>query len=95
MSGHPEFALQPMGTGSVGVGFRMKDRDNGYLLLMSQKTAKKTLIRIESGVPKTISEAKDGGFIEGVWQKVRIQATRGHIKICVGEEDQLDAEVFS
>lgn len=84
-----------MGSGICGFAFRTKDRDNGYLLLMHQKTGKKSLIRLEKGESKTLAERRDGGFIQGVWQKVKIQAVGGHIKVCAGEEDVQEAEIFS
>lgn len=84
-----------MGSGGVGIGFRMKDRDNGYLLLMHQKAGKKKLLRLDKGIPKIVAERKDGGFVQGIWHKVRIQATGGHIKVCVGDEDAEPAEIFS
>ncbi|XP_026193943.1 uncharacterized protein LOC34617699 [Cyclospora cayetanensis] len=90
---HVEFL--PMGSGCVGIGFRMKDHDNGYLLLLHQKKGRKTLERLEKGVRKTIAERKDGGFIQGIWHKVRIQGMGGHITVCIGEEDEPDAEIFT
>ncbi|KAL8455770.1 hypothetical protein Emag_000344 [Eimeria magna] len=71
------------------------DTSNGYLLLMHQKGGKKSLVRIEKGISKNLAEKEDGGFIQGVWHKVRIQALAGHIKVCIGEEDGQDAEIFS
>ncbi|KAL8433121.1 hypothetical protein ACSSS7_004098 [Eimeria intestinalis] len=71
------------------------DTNNGYLLLMHQKVGKKSLIRIEKGISKTLAQKEDGGFIQGVWHKVRIQALRGHVKVCIGEENEQDAEIFS
>lgn len=83
-----------MGSGSVGIGFRMKDRENGFLLLMQQKSGSKKLVRLEKGKLHTIAERKDGGFVQGIWHKVRIQAAAGHLKVCMGQEGEEEAEVL-
>ncbi|CDJ51219.1 LCCL domain-containing protein / F5/8 type C domain-containing protein, putative [Eimeria brunetti] len=85
----------PMGSGDVGIGFRMQDRDNGFMLLLQQHSGSKKLIRIEKGEKEIIAKRQDGGFVQGVWQNVKIQTMMGHIKICVGEETEEEAEVLT
>ncbi|CDJ36644.1 LOW QUALITY PROTEIN: LCCL domain-containing protein / F5/8 type C domain-containing protein, putative [Eimeria mitis] len=84
-----------MGSGSVGIGFRMKDRSSGYLLLLQQKSGSKKLLRLDRGEETTIAERRDGGYVQGEWHRVRIEAAGGRIKICVGEENETEAEVLT
>ncbi|CDJ34583.1 LCCL domain-containing protein, related [Eimeria mitis] len=84
-----------MGSGSVGIGFRMKDSSSGYLLLLQQKSGSKKLLRLDRGEETTIAERRDGGYVQGEWHRVRIEAAGGRIKICVGEENETEAEVLT
>ncbi|KFG31289.1 F5/8 type C domain-containing protein [Toxoplasma gondii p89] len=90
-----QVSFYAVGSGSVGIAFKIRDFNNMYLLWMNQKQAVKRLLRIEDGQPTIVAERKDGGYIQGKWFNVRIETNKGVIRVCIGEEGSAVIEVFS
>ncbi|PFH35910.1 F5/8 type C domain-containing protein [Besnoitia besnoiti] len=84
-----------VGSGSVGIAFKMRDFNNMYMLWMNQKARVKRLLRIEDSVPTILAERKDGGYVQGKWFNVRTETSKGVIRVCVEEEGSTEIEVFS
>ncbi|EDO06325.1 LCCL domain-containing protein CCP2 [Babesia bovis T2Bo] len=77
-------ALFPGGSGTLGMAFRVVDEDNYYLFQMVQLNGGyKRLIRVVNGDPYEIAKIEDGGFVDGVWYTIRIEARQCRIGIAV------------
>ncbi|CBZ52212.1 putative F5/8 type C domain-containing protein [Neospora caninum Liverpool] len=75
------------GSGSVGIGFRMKDFENMFLFEMRQANGGfKRLLRIADGTPIEVARVDDGGYLEGKWYTVRIEMREARLRISVVEE---------
>ncbi|KAL8424600.1 hypothetical protein Efla_003716 [Eimeria flavescens] len=75
------------GSGSVGVAFRVGDRKNMFLFEMKQQGngGSKRLLRIVNGVPTETAKLDDGGYVEGQWYHVEVQARLQRISVRVSE----------
>ncbi|GFE54685.1 LCCL domain-containing, putative [Babesia ovis] len=61
------------GSGTMGLAFRMVQLNGGY----------KRLVRVVNGVPYEIAKIEDGGFVDGVWYTIRIEARQCKIGIAI------------
>ncbi|ORM40789.1 uncharacterized protein BXIN_2337 [Babesia sp. Xinjiang] len=77
-------AVFPGGSGTLGLVFRVVDDDNYYLFQMVQLNGGyKRLVRMVNGIPYEIAKIEDGGFVDGLWYTVRIEARQCRIAIAI------------
>ncbi|KFH14020.1 F5/8 type C domain-containing protein [Toxoplasma gondii MAS] len=86
--------LYAVGSGSIGVSFRMRDPNNMFLFEANRERGYKRLIRIDSGDAVIIAQRDDGGYEGGTWYRVRIETTHGYIKVCFGDANGSLQNIF-
>ncbi|CBZ52611.1 hypothetical protein NCLIV_024000 [Neospora caninum Liverpool] len=87
--------IYAVGSGSVGVSFRMRDPNNMFMFEANKERGYKRLLRIDNGDAIIIAQRFDGGYEDGKWYRVRIETTHGHIKVCFGEGNGSLQNIFS
>ncbi|GIX64411.1 LCCL domain-containing protein CCp2 [Babesia caballi] len=72
------------GSGTMGLAFRVLDEDNYYLFQLVQLDGGyKRLVRVVNGEPYEIAKIEDGGFVDGVWYTVRIEARQCRASVAI------------